>query len=273
MAKSPKKLPYPYQYFNKLDDYKKPVNSLKKEDFCNKLENKYPDDNKIELIKEIFKVFDIKNGEEMTKSYLKIDEVLLADVFENFVKVSIEEYGINPLFCIFLPGYTYQCALKYLDNKLQTLQDKDLILFLENIIRGGNSSVLGVRFVKSDDNEKIIYMDATNIYGHSMSQILSYDEIEMWHVHPDLYMNWLEEILNTPDDSDIGFYIGVDLMYPDNIKQKTKKFPFAPENKIIDKDKYNDYMKKLKPKNYTKTKKLLCDWSDKKKYLSHYRML
>ena len=32
-------------------------------------------------------------------------------------------------------------------------------------------------------------MDATNLYGHSMSQPSPYDEIEMWHGHPDLYMN------------------------------------------------------------------------------------
>ena len=32
----------------------------------------------------------------------------LADVFESFVKVSIEECGIYPLFCVSLPGYTYQ---------------------------------------------------------------------------------------------------------------------------------------------------------------------
>ena len=32
-------------------------------------------------------------------------------------------------------------------------------------------------------------------------------------------------------------------------------------------------MKSIKPENYTKSKKLICDWSDKKKYLIHYRML
>ena len=32
-------------------------------------------------------------------------------------------------------------------------------------------------------------------------------------------------------------------------------------------------MKKIKPKNYTKSKKLICDWIDKKKYLFHYRKL
>ena len=32
-------------------------------------------------------------------------------------------------------------------------------------------------------------------------------------------------------------------------------------------------MKKIKPKNYTKSKKLICDWTDKKKYLINCRML
>ena len=32
-------------------------------------------------------------------------------------------------------------------------------------------------------------------------------------------------------------------------------------------------MKKIKPKNYTKSEQLICDWSDKKNYLIHYRFL
>ena len=268
-----KKLAYPYQYFNSIDDYKKPVNDLKREDFISKLKNDYPDDEEIERTKEIIKLFNIKDGEELTRLYCKSDVILFADVFGKFVKVSTEEYKINPLYCVSLPCYTYQCALKYTNIKLQTLQDKDLILLIENNIRGGIRSVMGNRYVKSDENNKIIYADATNLYGHSMSQFLPYDEIEMWHGHPDKYWNWLDEILNTPDDSEIGYFLEVDLKYPDNIKQKTKYFPFCPENKKINPDKYNEYMNSIKPENYTKSKKLICDWTDKKKYLIHYRML
>ena len=168
-----------------------------------------------------------------------------------------------------LPGYTHQYALKYTDKKLQTLQEKDLILLLENNIRRGISSVMGDRYVISDDNNKMLYMDATNLYGHSMSQFLPYDENEMWHGHPDLYMNKLEEFLNTPDDSDYGYFLKVDLKNPDNIKEKTKNFPFCPENKKYNPDKYNEYIKKIKPKNYTKSKKLIYEYTDKKKYLIH----
>ena len=218
---------YPYQYFKSIDDYQKLVDNLKKEDFFSKMKNDYPDDDEIERTKELIKLFDFKNGAELTKLYCKSDVILLTDVIEKSVKVSFEEYGINPLYCVSLPGYTYQCALKYTDIKLQILQDKDLILLIENNIRGCISSVMGDRYVKSDENKKILYIDATNLYGHSMSQMLPYDEIEMWHGHPDLYMNWLEEILNTTDDNEIGYFLEVDLKYLDNIKKKQNIFHFA----------------------------------------------
>ena len=262
-----KKLAYPYEYFNSIDEYKKPVNDSKKEDFFSKLKNDYPDDVEIERTKEIIKLFNIKDGGELTKLYCKSDVILLAEVFEKFVNVSTEEYKINPFYCVSVPGYTYQCALKYTDIKLQTLQDEDLILLIEKNIRGGIGSVMGDRYVKSDENKKILYIDATNLYGHSMSQFLPYDEIKF---EKDIC---LEEILKTPDDSEIGYFLEIDLKYPDDIKQKTKYFPFCPENKKINPNKDNEYMKSIKPGNYTKSKKLICDWTDKKKYLIHYRML
>ena len=100
-----------------------------------------------------------------------------------------------------------------------------------------------------------------------MSESLPYDEIK--------FINnvELEDILNTPDDSDIGYFIEADLKYPDSIKEKTKNFPFAPVNKKINPDKFCDYMREIKPDTYIQTKKLICDWSDKKNYLVHYRML
>ena len=216
---------------------------------------------------DIIKKFNIKNGAEFTEIYLKSDVLLLACVFEKFIKVSVNEFGINPLYCVSLPGYTWQCGLKYTGINLQTLQDKDMILLLENNIRGGISSVMGDRYIKSDKNKKILYIDANNLYGHSMSDSLPYDEIKF---DKDVK---LEDILNTPDDSDIGYFVEVDLIYPDNIKEKTTIFPFAPTNKKTNLDKLKDYMKEIKPDTYIQTSKLICDFSDKKNYLIHYRML
>ena len=48
---------------------------------------------------------------------------------------------------------------------------------------------MGDCYVKTDENKKMFYKDATNLYGHSMIQPLLFDEIEMWYGHPDLYMS------------------------------------------------------------------------------------
>ena len=192
---------------------------------------------------------------------------MLACVFEKFIKVSVNEYGIDPLYCASLPGYTLQCGLKYTGINLQTLQDKDMILLLENNIRGGISSVMGDRYVKTDENKKILYKDANSLYGLAISEPLPFDEIKFDNIVK------VEDIIKTPDDSDIGYFIEVDLKYPDNIKEKTKHFPFAPLNRKINPDNFSGYIKKIKPDTYNQTRKLICDWSDKKNYLVHYRML
>ena len=124
---STKKLAYPYEYFNSINDYQKPADNLKKEEFFSKLKNDYPSDKEIERTMDIIKTFNIKNG-EFTQLYSKSDVSLVPCVFEKFIKVSVNEFGINPLYFVSLPGYTWQCGLKHTGINLQTLQDKDMIL-------------------------------------------------------------------------------------------------------------------------------------------------
>ena len=59
---------------------------------------------------------------------------------------------------------------------------------------------MGDRCVITSGNLKILYADANNLYGHSMSEPLPYDEIKF-----DKNVK-LEDILNTLDDSDIGYF-------------------------------------------------------------------
>ena len=87
---------------------------------------------------------------------MKTDNNLLVDVFESFLKVTTQEYGINTLFCVSLCSDTYQCRLEYTGNNLQELQDKNMIFLKEKNIRGGISSVVSDRYVKSNENTKIL---------------------------------------------------------------------------------------------------------------------
>ena len=76
----------------------------------------------------------------------------------------------------------------------------------------------------------------------------------------------LEKIMNILDDNDIGYSVEFDIKYQDNIKEKTKSFLFCPENEIRPKDDFTPYTNESKPKTSTQTEKIICDWTDNKKY-------
>ena len=64
-----------------------------------------------------------------------------------------------------MPGYTWKDGLKQTKIKLDFIKEKELLLLLENNIRGGISSIMGDRYVESGENKQIytlmliIYMD------------------------------------------------------------------------------------------------------------------
>ena len=78
------------------------------------------------------------------------------------------------------------------------------------------------RYLKSDKNKKIIYIDADSSYRWAMGESLHFDENTF-------YKKLLGSILKTPDDSDIGYFVEVDLKYPDDIEE-SKVLQFLPWN-------------------------------------------
>ena len=96
-----------------------------------------------------------------------------------------------------------------------------------------------------------------------MIQPLPYDKIEVCYGHLDLHMNKLEEYLNTPDDSDFGYFVDVDLNYPSIMEEKQRIFHFVLKIKLFEKINRINIWKK-KPRIYTKAKELISDWTVEK---------
>ena len=67
-----------------------------------------------------------------------------------------------------------------------------------------------------------------------------------------------------------GCFLLIYLIYPDNIKHKSKNFPFCPENKTIVPNNFTEYMKEHVPKQFRPTSKLICDQTNKEYYIVHY---
>ena len=205
-----KKLAYPYEYFTH-NNFQEPLNPST-EDFWSTLKQTTPSLEEINRTQEIIKKFNVKNGQELTELYLKMDVLQLAEVFENFVEKTTLEYNINPLYSYSLPGYTWKAGLKLTNIKLDFIKDKDLLLLLENNIRGGISSVMGPRYIESDTNTKLLYIDANNLYGWAMSQYLPTGDFKRMRSFAkfgcdddELQIDEIkEDILNTPDDCAYG---------------------------------------------------------------------
>ena len=82
-------------------------------------------------------MFKIKDNADYHDLYVQSDIELLADVFENFRDKSIEIYELDPAHFFSAPGLAWQACLKKTGVKLELLTDYDMLMMVENGIRGG----------------------------------------------------------------------------------------------------------------------------------------
>ena len=87
--------------------------------------------------KKTYRDFEIKNLGEYYDLYLRSNVLLLADVFENFLKMCLEIYELDPIKFISAPGLAWQAALKNTKVELDLLTDVDILLMIKKRIRGG----------------------------------------------------------------------------------------------------------------------------------------
>ncbi len=107
------------------------------EEFHDKLNNKKCSDEDYEHAQKVWKVFKLKNIGEYHDLYMKTDVLLLADIFENFRKISMEDDDLDPLWYITLAGLAWDSMLKLTKIKLQVIPDEDMYNFIEKSKRGG----------------------------------------------------------------------------------------------------------------------------------------
>ena len=73
--------------------------------------------------------------------YLKTDVLLLADVFENFIKTCLDYYELDPCHYFSASGLSWDAMLKMTGLKLKLISDIDVHLFIEKGMRGGISYI------------------------------------------------------------------------------------------------------------------------------------
>ena len=85
----------------------------------------------------VFKKFNINNLGEYHDFYVRSDTLLLADIFENFKQSCLDNHELDPAHFVSLPGLAWQPCLKKTNVELELLTDYDMLLMIEEGIRGG----------------------------------------------------------------------------------------------------------------------------------------
>ena len=277
---------YPYDYMDSFEKFNE-TSLPPKEKFYSKLNKRHITDEEYELACQVWKTFKCKTMGDYHDLYLKLDVLLLADVFENFRTMCLEYYSLDPSNYISAPQFSWDAALRMTGVKLQLFDEDniDMYNFVESGIRGG-ISMISNRYAKANNplvsgydsslpNEYIIYLDANNLYGWAMSQYLPVDGYA-WQDEKRL-KNWTpEKILALKDDQAEGYVFQVDLKYPVGLHDLHNDYPLAPESLQVSEDMMSEYMKSQQKKHEikpSKVSKLIPNLNNKTKYIIHYRNL
>jgi hypothetical protein len=122
---------YPYEYtdsWSRLDETSLPS----KRSFYSTLNESGIKEDEYTHAKEVWEHFGCRTLGEYSDLYLKIDVLLLADVFENVRDVCIKTYNLDAAYYFTAPGLSFDAMLKFTGKNLELLSDYDMLLMYEN---------------------------------------------------------------------------------------------------------------------------------------------
>ena len=131
---------YPYEYIDCIE--KMNETSLPSKDaFYSRLNDENISDDDYKHAQDVWAEFDMKTLRQYHDLYNVSDVLLLCDVFENFRNVCSTNYNLDPAWYFTAPGLAWDAALKLTNVKLELLTDYDMILMIQNGMRGGISTI------------------------------------------------------------------------------------------------------------------------------------
>ena len=213
----------------------------------------------------VFKGFKLENLGDYHDLYVQSNTLLLVDVFNNFRDMCIKGYELDPGHFLSLPRLAWQVCLKKTKIELGLLTDYDMLLMVEEGIRGGichsmhqyakaNNKYMK-NYNKDEESSYIQYLDPNNLYGWAMSKKLPVNGFR-WLDSDEINEINEEFIKNYNENDKKGHILEVDVKYPKELHDLHSDLPFLPERMEIN-----------------KCKKSICNLYDKKNYVVHIKSL
>ena len=213
--------------------------------------------------KNVFEKFNLNNFGDYHDLHVRSDTLLLADIFENFRNACLNNYELDPAHFISSPGLAWQACLKKNNVELELINDYDMLLMIEDGIRGGICHVIK-RYAKANnyymkdydenkDSSYIQYLDSNNLYGMAICEKLS---VKGFKWMDDISIINEEFVKSYYKKSSKGNILKVDVDYPNELQDLHRDFPFLPERLVVN-----------------NTEKLIYNLQNKKDYVVHINTL
>ena len=213
--------------------------------------------------KRVFKTFNNKNLGDYHDLYVQSDVLLLADIFENFRAQCLKTYDLDPASFLTLPSLVWQACLKTTKCKLDLITSQEMLLLVEQGIKGGLTQVIKKHCVANNeylpdyDKNKgytfLQYLDLNSLYAWVMCQKLPHKFCkDLRYINQKFIKNYDE------DFSEKGYILEVDVEYP-------KDYYLQNEHRNL-----SSLPQKIKINSQTK---LTANFYDKTRYAVHIKLL
>ena len=204
---------YPYEYMDSWNRFSE-TSLPDKKDFYSRLNMKNITDIEYRHVMAVFKEFKMNNLGDYHDLYVQNDTLLLADIFENFRNMSLKTYELDPAYFVSLPGFAWHACLKITGVKLGLITDINVLLMIENAMRGGVCHVIrsyaevNNKYMDNYDENKessfLPYLDVNNLYRCPMTEKLPVGRFK-WVKN----VSKIDEVFikNYDENSDIGLFL------------------------------------------------------------------
>ena len=167
------KVVYPYDYMDSVERFND-QQLPSKEEFYSILTDEGISDEQYQHAQKVWNKFNMKTMGGYHDLYLKSDTLLLTNVFENFRRICLQYYKLDPCHYFTSPGLIWDAILKKTGIKLELMTDIDMFQFIEKGLRDGISYITNRhgeannKYMPGYDSSKpskyIMYLDANNLY-------------------------------------------------------------------------------------------------------------
>ena len=230
----------------------------------------------------VFSKFGCQNIGDYHDLYLTCDTLLFACVFEAFIDICYDTYGLDCAQYYGASNLSGDAFLKLCKPDLHLLTEREELELVENMMRGGVSSIYEQRLFQANNchlpnydaskpSTYALMLDANNLYGG----VLQNDHLPLKDFALDALIT-LEEVLKISSTAQHGYIIEVDIDYPPEFHEAHQDYPLAPSKLKIKHSWLSGYQKSLKVQMHLPEKssgpKLVQTLLPKNRYTLHYRL-